>query len=86
MSRTRPRRSNRSLNDNFVIIEILHYGLGDQPEIGDAGVIWANPDGRNMDSEDREASTAFEDFAHDAQGNRANPHFNRRYTSLGHIR
>jgi hypothetical protein len=66
-----PSRSNRSLNNDFVIAADLHHGAGDLPQIWNANLVGAQTFGRNMNAADDKPLSVLLDLSHDEQGRAA---------------
>src|SRR5580704_1037767 len=82
---TRPSRSNRSLNNDFVIAADLHDGAGDPPEIGDTDLVRVHPFGRDMDAAGDEPLSVFLDLSHKQQGRAAEGNSHRNDVALARL-
>jgi len=74
---TRPSRSNRSLNDDFVIAPNLHHLSSDLPKVGDANVVRTNAPRRDMDAVRCQTFPFLLDFRHDDERRAARCHADR---------
>ena len=82
----RPSRSNRSLNDDFVITSNLHYGADELSQITNADFVGVHAFSRNVDAAHDELLSVLLDLSHDEQGCAARRDFDRGDFALARLR